>query len=231
MEAEHGITNGTITYRGGTSNKLTVRLSEGQYVIWGFVTESSCMLKILNVEYTNDGLSDTITLYINGEQVGSFETKAQSNHGHLWNDPVSSGSVGNETTLSSGDHTVKLTVSKMDEYGIEVDRIILALICTNDVSNSDGMCPKSQEPDVTPNNDSWSRGHIIAVSIGVASIFLTSIGVIVGLITLITGLYFHCKSLNLQPNDNNPRSNDQSVNHAHEPHEQEPLLKTPPERS
>ena len=41
MEAEQGSTNGTIMYRGGTSNKLTVRLSEGQYIIWAFVTESS----------------------------------------------------------------------------------------------------------------------------------------------------------------------------------------------
>ena len=134
MEAEQGSTNGTIMYHGGTSNKLTVRLSEGQYIIWAFVTESSCMLKVLNVEYTNDGLSDTIALFVDGQNIGSFVTKSQSDHGHLWNTPVSSGPIGKERLLSSEDHTIKLAATKMDRYGIEVDKLNLGLICTNDVS-------------------------------------------------------------------------------------------------
>ena len=95
MEAEQGSTNGTIMYHGGTSNKLTVRLSEGQYIIWAFVTELSytCILQILNVVYTNDGLSDTITLYVDGQKEGSFNTRPQSDRGRLWNKPVSSGPV------------------------------------------------------------------------------------------------------------------------------------------
>lgn len=213
IEAEQGITNGTITYRGGTSNKLTVRLSEGQYIIWGFVTESSCMLQVLSVEYTNDGLSDTITLYVDGQKVGSFDTKSQSDHGLLWNEPVSSGPIGNQITLSSGDHTVKLAATKMDKYGIEVDRVTLALICINDVSNLDGICPKSQEPDIIPNNDSWNTGYTITVTIGVITSFLGLSGCIIGLIAAITSNYYHCK-------------NTEHYHHKNtEPGEQSPLLK------
>ena len=82
--------------------------------------------------YTNDGLSDTITLYVDGQKEGSFNTTAQSNYGHLWNKPVSSGPVGHDITLSSGaqDHTIKLVATKVDKYRVEVDRIILSLLCT-----------------------------------------------------------------------------------------------------
>jgi hypothetical protein len=136
IEAEQGITFGTITYRDDTmsSNNQTVRLSEGQYIIWGVITESSCTLQVLNVEYINDGLSYyAIILYIDGQQVGTFDT-TRSDHEHLGNESVSSGPIGDEVALSSGNHTVKLAAT---DNGIEVDRMILALICTNDVSNSD----------------------------------------------------------------------------------------------
>ena len=193
IEAEQGTTDGTIIPRGGTSNKRTVRLSEGQYIIWRFVTESSCKLKILSVEYTNDGLSDTITLYADGQLVGSLDTRAQSNHGHLWNEPVSSGPIGDKITLSSGDHTIKLAVTKMDEYGVEVDRVTMALISiyTNDLSSSDGLCSESQEPDIIISNNSWSKGEII----GVTTICIACISTIIALIALITNGYYHHKGL------------------------------------
>lgn len=189
IEAEHGITDGTIIQRDGTSNRLTVSLREGQYIIWRFATNSSLTLQVFNIEYTNDGPSDTITVYINGLLVGSFNTRSQSNNGHLWNEPISSGPVGN-ITLSSGDRTVKLTATKVDDHGIEIDRIILGLLCTNGISNSEGLCPNSQEPDI---NNSWDRGHIIGVSVGAITISIGIISAVVGVITLITGIYYHRK--------------------------------------
>ena len=185
-EAEHGITNGTVTHRGDTSNKQTVRLSEGQYVVWGFVTDSSCLLQVFNIEYTNDGLSDTITVYVDGRIAGSFNTRSQSGDGHLWNEPVSTGKVGNETMLFSGDHTIKLVATEVDEHEVEIDKVTLALLCINDISDSEGQCPKSQEPGNVSNNDSWDKGHIIALVFGI-------VGALIGLITFISGIYYHCK--------------------------------------
>ena len=209
MEAEQGSTNGTIKYRGGTSNKLTVRLSEGQYIIWAFVTESSCMLQVLNVEYTNDGLSDIIALFVDSQNIGSFVTKSQSDHGHLWNEPVSSGPIGKEITLSSGDHTIKSAATKMDKYGIEVDKLTLGLICTNDVSNSDGVCPKSQEPNIIPNDDPWNKGYTIALSLGILTF-------IIGVLTLATGIHYHRKALS--------RSKEETPEALSESKENTPLL-------
>lgn len=140
VEAEEGTTNGTI-YRDGT-----VSLSEGQYITWEFTEESSCTLRILDVEYINDGLLHTIMLHVDDQQVGSFGTsklRPQSDHDHLRNESVSSGPIGHVVKLPSGNHTVKLAAADNE---IKVDRITLALICTNDVSNSDKIC---QEPNIT----------------------------------------------------------------------------------
>ena len=198
VEAEHGNTNGTIIQRDGMSNKLTVRLSEDQYIIWGIVTESPCILQILNMVYMNDGLSDTcnITVYVNGGKlVGSFDTRSQS---HL---PISSGLIG-DTVLSSGDHTIKLTATNMNERGIEVDRMILGLLCTNGMSTSEG-CPNlqeqtTQEPDNTiSNHDSWDKKLIIGL---VFEIFIAIIEVILLATTFVT-IYIRCRRIKNGNND------------------------------
>ena len=185
VEAEHGSTNGTIVQRDGTSNKLTVRLSEDQYIIWGFVTESPCILEILNVVYMNDGLSDTcnITVYVNGDQlVGSFDVRSRS---HL---PISSGSIGDTVLSSAGDHTIKLTATNMNEHGIEIDRMMLGLLCTkfNGILTSEGFCPNSQEPENCSNHDSWDKGLIIGLAF---EIFFAIIEVLL----LATTIYIHCR--------------------------------------
>ena len=162
-----------------------MRLSEDQYIIWGFVTESSCILHVLNVVYMNDGLSDTcnITVYVDGGQlVGSFDTRAQS---HL---PISSGPIG-ATVMSSGDHTIKLTATNMNEYGIEIDRMTLEMICTSGMSTSDGACPNPQEADLEnckapSNHDSWDKKLIIGLAF---EIFFA----IVEAILLFFTIYFH----------------------------------------
>ena len=72
--------NGTLTPqpRSRASNKQTVRLDEGQYITWTITTDSTCFLQVLNVQYTNDGLSDTVTIYVDDRMVGFFKTRSQS---------------------------------------------------------------------------------------------------------------------------------------------------------
>ena len=130
----------------------------------------------------NDGLSDTcnITVYVDGGQlVGSFDTRAQS---HL---PISSGPIG-ATVMSSGDHTIKLTATNMNEYGIEIDRMTLEMICTSGMSTSDGACPNPQEADLEnckapSNHDSWDKKLIIGLAF---EIFFAIVEVILLFITL-----------------------------------------------
>jgi hypothetical protein len=68
--------------------------------------------------------------------------------------------------MPSGDHTVKLTATNMNEHGIEIDRMILEMLCTNGMSTSDGSCPNPQEADIckaASNHDSWDKKLIIGL--------------------------------------------------------------------
>ena len=146
-------------------------------------TDSSCLLQVINVQYTNDGLSDTITIYVDSQMVGLFKTRSQSGEGHLWNEPVSSGKVGNETMLSSGDHTITLVATEVDEYLVEIDKITLALLCTNDISDAEGSCLKSQESDSDMSNNFWDiKEHVIGLTVGMAT-------VVTAVITLFARIY------------------------------------------
>lgn len=149
-EAELGDTNGDKIHRSKASNKITVRLDDNQYVLWPIVLHSSCFLRVMDVVYTNDGDSDIITVHVNDEHFDSFVTRSRSNYGHLWNQPVSSGELENETKLSAGRHTVKLVATVVDKYEVGLE-------CT------DELCPKSAQ------DDSWNKGHIISIFFGVLS--------------------------------------------------------------
>ena len=174
-EAEHGNTNGEIIHRGGASNKQTVRLNTGQYISWGFVTDSSCRLQVSNVVYTNDGVSDTITVYVDSQGVGSFNT-SESNHGYSWSESVSSGPIGDEIQLSSGDHTIKLVaIAEVDEYSVEIDIITLRMSC--ELSDSEGSCPKLDDA-----NEPWTRGQIIGLVFGITTFVITLLSIIISII-------------------------------------------------
>lgn len=160
-EAEFGVTNGNKILRSKASNKITVRLDENQYVLWPIVLYSFCFLRIMDVVYTNDGKSDIITVRVNDQDFGSFVTRSRSNHGYLWNQPVSSGKLENVTLLSAGGHTVKLVATAVDKYGIEIDKAVLGLEC------KDELCPKSTQENPLDNN------NIIVIFFGIFSAVVT----------------------------------------------------------
>ena len=123
----------------------------------------------------------------------SFRTRSQSNNGHLWDEPVSSGPIGNNISLSGGECTIKLVATRVDEHGIEIDRINLGLLYTSYIPNPEGLCSNTHEQDSVSDKDSWDRGHIIGVSVGVITITIGIVSTVIGVITLITGIYYHHK--------------------------------------
>lgn len=205
MEAERGFTNGIKIPRGAASGKLTVRLNESQYIIWAFVTDYECKLQVFNIVYTNDGFSDMITLYVDSAEMGSFDTREKSDNGHLWNEPISSGQIGNETWLSAGDHTFKLVAADVDPHLVEIDRATLDLLC---LYASDGICPKSQDPDTIIDTEPWERGHIIALAFGLIGTVVGAVTLVIGILSLITGLYIRGRNENRHGNAGDQDSND-----------------------
>ena len=125
--------------RSEASNQRTVYFSrDGQNVSLRLSTPSWCTYRITNVQYSNDGPPDTITIYMDNAYIGQFITIGSSGAGHLWNVFKQSGVVGREQLISPGDHWLTLSVSLTDEDGVELDEAtVMFTMCAGD-------CPVSQ---------------------------------------------------------------------------------------
>ena len=125
-----------IQYRSEASDQQTVHLtSSGQYVSYTITSHSRCSFHILGLQYSNDGDSDTISIYLDNERFGEFITHSSSGGGHLWNVFENPGLIGNTQILDHGEHTLTIRVSATDQYGVELDMIRIAFSMCN------GECP------------------------------------------------------------------------------------------
>lgn len=193
FHAEYGTTNGRVIPRSAASNGKTVRFeNEEQFVFWNFVTHSSCNIDILNVIYTNDGQSDNITVFIDGNYVGDFQTVEHSRKGDLWNSLVPSGLIGSTTVLPKGNHTLNVSVSLVDVYGVEVDEVIVGSLC------DDGQCsitiigPPNSTLDTTLPPD-YPTGLSPANIIAIVTTLITFLSVITAATGVVLGVWFKCR--------------------------------------
>jgi len=85
-------------------------------------------LAFTDIQYSNDGLSDTITLVFNNEPIGSIVTTPSKEKrifkGHEWNEIQSSGRVTMMFFVGEGMYHVDL-VAVTDDWGVELDKIVL----------------------------------------------------------------------------------------------------------
>ena len=129
LEAEGGATTGEVKRRESASNGASIYLNNGEYVSYGFNTTEECSIVTLNVRYSEGSTVDTATISIDGQDIGSFRTTVRSNGPDPWNEFYDSGQIGDEATLAAGEHTLRVSVSTTDEYGMEVDYIQLRTTC------------------------------------------------------------------------------------------------------
>ena len=130
IEAEQAsIYKGKEMFRSAASGGITVNLVEGDYIEWTLATSSKCNVTIVDVRYSNDGLSDTIELLLGEVPIGSFRTLEVSNEGKIWNVFRSSGIVGEPISLSAGQHTLMLIMRRADKLGVEIDKVTLNSSC------------------------------------------------------------------------------------------------------
>ena len=137
LEAEYA-TQGRNMYRSQASNGITVYLRRsGQYIEIPFNTGHSCQLLVNNVRHSNDGGRDTVSLYIDTKgMIGFFNTQTMSGNGYLWNRMLNSGQVGGMVFITAGNHIIKILANYTDKYGVEIDKVILDLHCTNTTVNN-----------------------------------------------------------------------------------------------
>ena len=162
---------------------------------WVFQTLSqTCGFDILNVRYSNDGPSDNITVWLDGEYVDRFETVNHKKEGAFWNKIVESGLLGNTKALTAGNHTLNVSVSSVDVHGVEIDEVIVDVLCEDIEECSETLIIFGQPKNVVPAEDSdrsseLSTSEIVGIVLGVLA---TVIG-LPGAVLAIIGLYRHCQ--------------------------------------
>ena len=182
LEAENGseIFRGTVMDRNRASNQKTVRLTDGGYAVNAFETDSTCLVFVSNVAYTNDGNSDNVTVSIDDKHIGSFETVVVNNVGDYWDFVQNSASLGREQ-FQPGSHRLRLEV---DGLGVEIDKSTLTLVC-------DGDNPSSDEVDDGDVVLGLGAGQVAGIAVGVATVIVGIIGFIIACYTRCCGACKH----------------------------------------
>ena len=181
--------------RSAASCGHTVRFTrKGQFLYWVFVTQSICNIDILDVLYTNDGPSDNLTVYLDENFIGSFQTVEHSREGVYWNKIVESGLIGRTTVLQQGNHTLSISVITVDIYGVEIDKVTVGVLCDDDMCSIKTLGQPTNantstiagDSNSSPDDGSLDKGHIISLVIGVSS---TVISVLIAIPTLIVAIW------------------------------------------
>lgn len=116
-----------IAYRNGASDLAAMHLAKGDTLSWSISTSGNkSQTYSLLVRYSNDGAADTLTVSVDGKQVGECVTDptvvwAGLRAAHYWDEYRTCGPI--PVVLTSGKHDVHLAVAASDPHGVEVDYI------------------------------------------------------------------------------------------------------------
>ena len=132
LVAADGRTTGRQMQRSNALHQYTILLIKpGQDVQFEFST-NDCNATVSDIRYSNGGSgSDVCTVSIDEIVVGTFTTSVQRlpESYDPWNDFVTTGQVGSATVLCGGSHTLQVTATRVDPYGMEMDYVQLSLEC------------------------------------------------------------------------------------------------------
>lgn len=136
-EAEYGTTTGTIKDRSAASNDRTVLLHDGEIITFNLIiSKGFCSMQVKNVVYSNDGDYDVVSILVDEAIYAEFQTRSQTNWGHLWNVFLSTGPISNTVAVSTGSHVMKIKADYTDYYGVEIDKITLELVACDDTTTA-----------------------------------------------------------------------------------------------
>ena len=135
IQAEDGAsTTAEKNYRSGATNGLAVLLKQGGTLdlMFEIIGNETCEMQVADILYSNDGMSDKLSLFLNKTTIGEFITRADSRNGFLWNEFLSTGPVGNSVETREGVYNLTVNATSADEYGVEIDSVLLLLTnCSN----------------------------------------------------------------------------------------------------
>ena len=188
FEAARGMSNGILRTR--PDGKRTVYLKVNQYITNNFFANSSCLITVNNVVYSNDKSGDRVNISLGLDAVGSFTTQSPIvavAPGEQWNELRNSGKVGDSKRVQRGSHFVTLTAYHMSCSGVEIGTVSLNFACDPEPTpssaydihvgsgSSDAGSGFSSGSDPGSDVSTFSQGLIIGLATGSSAVILVSL--------------------------------------------------------
>lgn len=130
FQGEGGSGDGAIMMRSNAWGERTVWLHAGESRSWAFHSLAGRNGTVI-VRYSNDnsGSTETVSVMLDGSEIGEFAAQDTGNFGHGWNVFVFSATIQIED-VAGGEHTLAVQISGGDGYGVEIDAILFEY-CTS----------------------------------------------------------------------------------------------------
>lgn len=126
-------------------------LFEGDEILLRLCASQNLSIQVANINYSNDGLSDTVLVRIDGKDLGQFESHFNSDWGNLWEKPLESGPIGGLSDISPGSHEILIKVMhSLDCYGVELWSMQISADADIDAANfwcAQNVSFASRQPD------------------------------------------------------------------------------------
>lgn len=152
--------------RSGASENFTVLMKNGDFIHIEICLRDATFVRIENIVFSNDGDADSISATIDERNMGTFQsTSTHGNLGNDWNSFMSSGPLQGKAMLDLGRHVITLR-SATDEWGIEIDNIVLA-VGDELIKHEDLLCNlycSDIKYDSVPRTDSIPSGKFVQKS-------------------------------------------------------------------
>lgn len=113
--------------RSGASGNFTVLFNNNDLITVEFCLRVMSSVSLRNVIYSNDGPSDTVTVSIDEQNIGTFKTPPFDKGGDGWNVFKSSGPLPGKVNLDVGRHVMTIKAKQSDRWGVEIDNVLFSV--------------------------------------------------------------------------------------------------------
>lgn len=106
----------------------SILIQRSKKVHWCFCVSRKLSLQIANIDYSNDGDHDTVSVYLDETRIGTFTTYSKSHGTQEWNMFLSSGPLDFDKgfiEIDKGSHNLTIELTEGNSKELELNRIDL----------------------------------------------------------------------------------------------------------
>ncbi|XP_069124234.1 uncharacterized protein [Argopecten irradians] len=125
--------------RSGAEKELAVAMKTGDMIKLVFCLTEKADVQVSGIVLSNDGAEDELSVLLDWDEVGSTRSKYTQLSGQGWNIFEATSAVGLTRTLDAGRHSVTVNVTSADEFGVELDAVMIK-VSDNDLNEDAFTC-------------------------------------------------------------------------------------------